>query len=91
MKCALQEDCSELKNHLATIVTELYTRLSEDGAVVSGCGEEITQNLAACLRLADNWRELVKKPVSEAAATQYVAHNELQVRDANIQREDLHQ
>ena len=76
MKCALQEDCSELRNHLATIVTELYTRLSEDGAMVSGCGEEITQNLAACLRLADNWRELVKEePVSEAAAAQYVIHS----------------
>ena len=73
LKCALQEDCSELKDQLATIVAELYTRLSEDGAMVSGCGEEITQNLAACLRLADNWRELVKEaPVSETPATEYV-------------------
>ena len=62
-----------MKDHLATIVAELYTRLSEDGAVVSDCREGITQNLAACLRLADNWIELVKEgPVSEAAATQYV-------------------
>ena len=57
-----------MKSHLGTIVAELYTRLSEDGAMVSGCREAIAQNLAACLRLADNWREVMKeRPVSEAA------------------------
>ena len=57
-------------------MAELYTRLSEDGAMVSGCGEEIAQNLAACLRLADNWREVMEeRPVSEAATIIRIAHN----------------
>ena len=60
-------------------MAELYTRLSEDGAMVSGCGEEIAQNLAACLRLADNWREVMERPVSEAATIIRIAHSRVKI------------